>query len=275
MSSILKYSTIVFYAVTFVVLLWRSHLPSESQITDKRGLMLLMWAIACVLHAAHLYPQTFTSQGMNLTFYNTISLMLFMISTLVLILSISKKREFIGLFLLPIVVASIALTILKPEIHVATSNFRGLQLHIVFSLFAFSVLTISAIQSILLFNQERHLHKAKFDSMTRVLPPLHDTEKFLFQTITIGFILLSVALITGFLFLENMFQQHIAHKTILSILAWLLFAVLLWGRWKFGWRGQMAVRWTLGGFAFLILAYLGSKFVQEIVLHRFADLPVS
>ena len=111
--------------------------------------------------------------------------------------------------------------------------------------------------------------------MTRALPSLHDSEKFLFQTITIGFILLSIALITGFLFLENMFQQHVAHKTILSILAWVLFAVLLWGRWYLGWRGQMAVRWTLGGFAFLILAYLGSKFVQDIVLHRVLDIPLS
>jgi len=275
MSSILKYSTIVFYAVTFIVLLWRSHRPANSQIADKRGLMLLIWALACTLHALHLYPQTFTSQGLNLTFYNEVSFVLFMIYTLVLILSITKKREFIGLFLLPIVVAGIALTILKPEIHVATSNVRGLQLHIVFSLFSFSVLTISAIQSILLFNQERHLRKAEIDGMTRALPSLHDSEKFLFQTITIGFILLSIALITGFLFLENMFQQHVAHKTILSILAWVLFAVLLWGRWKFGWRGQMAVRWTLGGFAFLILAYLGSKFVQEIVLHRVLDIPLS
>ncbi len=275
MSSILKYGSILFYAVTFIVLLWRSHRPADSQTSDKRGLMLVVWAIACVLHALHLYPQTFTDQGLNLTFYNAVSLVLFIIATLVLILSFTKNREFIGLFLLPIVVASIVLTILKPEIHPAASNIRGLQLHILFSLFAFSVLTIAAIQSILLFNQERHLRKAQFDNMTRALPPLNDSERFLFQTISIGFILLSVALLTGFLFLENMFQQHIAHKTILSILAWVLFAVLLWGRWKFGWRGQMAVRWTLGGFVFLILAYLGSKFVQEIILHRAADLPLS
>lgn len=274
MSSILKYSTILLYALTFAVLLWRSHRPS-SEATDKRGLMLLLWGAACVLHAIHLYPQTFTSQGMNLTFYNAVSLVLFMISTLVLILSIFKRREFIGLFLLPIVIAGIALTILKPEIQIATSSVRGLQTHIVFSLFAFSVLTISAIQSILLFGQERNLRNAELQGITRALPPLHETEKFLFQTITIGFVLLSVALITGFVFLENMFQQHIVHKTILSILAWVLFAVLLWGRYQFGWRGQMAVRWTLGGFAFLILAYLGSKFVQEIILNRVTDIPLS
>jgi len=274
MSSILKYSTIIFYALTFIVLLWRSFRAPTSD-TDKRGVMLLMWAIACVLHALHLYPQTFTADGLNLTFYNAVSLVLFIISTLILILSIKKRREFLGLFLLPIVIAGIALTILRPEILVATSSVRGLQFHIVFSLFAFSVLTISAIQSILLFNQERNLRNAELQGITRALPPLHETEKFLFQTITTGFILLSIALITGFVFLENMFQQHIVHKTILSILAWMLFAVLLWGRWKFGWRGQMAVRWTLGGFAFLILAYLGSKFVQEIILNRAANIPLS
>ena len=275
MSNILKYGTILLYALTFIVLLWRSHRPVNNQTADKRGLMLFIWALACTLHALHLYPQTFTSQGLNLTFYNAISLVLFIISTLILILSVTKKREFLGLFLLPIVIAGIALTILKPEIHAATSNVRGLQFHIVFSLFAFSVLTISAIQSILLFNQERHLRKAELEGITRALPPLHETEKFLFQTIVAGFVLLSVALLTGFLFLENMFEQHIVHKTILSILAWVLFAVLLWGRWQFGWRGQMAVRWTLGGFAFLILAYLGSKFVQEIILNRAADIPLS
>ncbi len=275
MSSIFKYSAIAFYAFTFIVLLWRSHHTPDSQASDKRGLMLILWTFACILHALYLYPQTFTSQGLNLTFYNAVSLVLFIISALVLILSISKKREFLGLFLLPIIIAAIALTIFKPEIHVSASNVRGLQFHILFSLFAFSVLTISAIQSILLLNQDRHLRKAELQGITRALPPLHETEKFMFQTITIGFVLLSIALFTGFLFLENMFEQQIAHKTILSILAWMLFAVLLWGRWKFGWRGQTAIRWTLGGFVFLILAYLGSKFVQEILLDRIDSVPLS
>jgi ABC-type uncharacterized transport system permease subunit len=285
MSNLLKYSTIFFYAATFIVLLWRSHRSpntvtdkastENTETSDKRGLMLMTWAIACSLHSFHVYPDIFTEQGLNLRFYSVVSLVLFIISTLVLVLSIKKNREFIGLFLLPMVIAGIALTIFNPEIRIAATNIRGLQFHIIFSLFAFSVLTISAIQSILLFNQEKQLRNAKFDGMARSMPSLYDSENFLFQTITTGFILLSIALISGFMFLENMFQQQVVHKTILSILAWLLFAVLLWGRWKFGWRGQMAVRWTLGGFAFLILAYLGSKFVQEIVLHRFAELPVS
>ncbi|MCZ6566482.1 MAG: cytochrome c biogenesis protein CcsA [Gammaproteobacteria bacterium] len=275
MSIILKYSTILFYALTFVLILGRAHRIADSDQSGKRGAMLLLWFIACALHAIHLYPQTFTKLGLNLTFYNAVSIMLFIISALILILSITKKREFLGLFILPIAVASVALTIFRPETAASTSSLHGLQIHIVTSLFAFSVLTISALQSILLFSQDRHLRKHSVGSITRALPPLHDTEKFLFQTISVGFVLLSVALGSGFLFLENMFEQHLVHKTILSIIAWIVFALLLAGRWQFGWRGQKAMHWTLGGFGFLILAYLGSKFVQELILSGVSSLPIT
>jgi ABC-type uncharacterized transport system permease subunit len=93
-------------------------------------------------------------------------------------------------------------------------------------------------------------------------------ETLLFQLIGVGFVLLSMALVTGAIYMENMFAQHLVHKTILSIIAWLVFATLLWGRWRFGWRGRTAIRWTLSGFALLALAYLGSKLVLEIILNR-------
>lgn len=275
MSNIIKYSTILFYGLTFILILWHTHQLSEGIRTNKRVLMLIFWGIACALHAIHLYPQTFTTHGLNLTFYNAVSIVVFIISALILILSITKKAEILGLLFLPIVIAGITLTILKPEVAASGPNLRGLQVHIVASLFAFSVLTISALQSILLFTQDQHLRKHDLSGITRAFPPLRDTEKFLFQTITVGFLLLTVALATGFVFLENMFEQHIAHKTILSILAWIVFALLLWGRWQFGWRGRKAMSWTLGGFGFLILAYLGSKFVQELILHRVAIIPVT
>ncbi|MYB89805.1 MAG: phosphohydrolase [Proteobacteria bacterium] len=275
MSSLLKFAAIAFYALTFVVILWRTHKLNESEHDGNRSLMLTVWGVACLLHAAYLYPQTFTAQGLNLTFYNAVSILFFIIAVLVLALSMARKAELLGLLVLPIVVTSIALTIYRPEIAASTLNLHGLQLHIVTSLFAFSVLAISALQSILLFAQDRHLRKHQLGGMTRALGPLHDTEKFLFQTIGVGFLLLSVALVTGFLFLEDMFEQHVVHKTVLSVLAWLVFALLLWGRWQFGWRGSMAMRWTLGGFGFLFLAYLGSKFVLELILQRVISIPVT
>lgn len=279
MSNLLKFSSIFFYALTFLTILWNINQLSEKQLdigqNSKRGLLLFLWLAACILHAAHLYPQTFTEQGLNLSFFNAVSIVLFIIAVLLLILSGTKKREFIALFILPLVIASIVLTLLNPSSISTTSSIQGLQVHILTSLFAFSVLTIAAVQSIILFAQDRRLRKHNVSGLTRALPPLHDTEKFLFQSITVGFVLLTVALGTGFIFLENMFQQHVAHKTILSILAWIVFALLLWGRKQFGWRGQSAMRWTIGGFALLILSYLGSKFVQELILHRVASLPIT
>jgi ABC-type uncharacterized transport system permease subunit len=92
-------------------------------------------------------------------------------------------------------------------------------------------------------------------------------EKMLFEIILIGFITLTISLGSGLIFLENMFTQHLAHKTILSIIAWAVFLTLLIGHWKLGWRGKTAIRWTLSGFVSLMLAYFGSKFVLEIILH--------
>ena len=93
-------------------------------------------------------------------------------------------------------------------------------------------------------------------------------ENLLFQMIAFGLGMLTLSLITGSLYLDDMFEQRLAHKTILSMIAWVVFTTLLWGRWKFGWRGKKAIRWTLSGFIVLMLAYMGSKWVAEIILGR-------
>jgi len=98
------------------------------------------------------------------------------------------------------------------------------------------------------------------------MPPLQTMETLLFEMIAVGFALLSAALLAGMVYLDNIFAQHLVHKTVLSILSWVVFAVLLWGRFKFGWRGKFAIRWVVGGFATLMLAYFGSKLVLEVLL---------
>jgi ABC-type uncharacterized transport system permease subunit len=93
-------------------------------------------------------------------------------------------------------------------------------------------------------------------------------EYLLFQMLTTGIVFLTLSLASGFLFIEDLFAQHLVHKTVLSILAWIIFTGLLIGRSRYGWRGQTAIRWTLIGFALLLLAYFGSKLVLELILHR-------
>jgi len=116
--------------------------------------------------------------------------------------------------------------------------------------------------------QDYYLRHKKPLKVMRHLPPLQVMETLLFQLIITGFVLLTLSLLSGAIFVENMFAQHLAHKTLLSSLAWLVFAGLLWGRWQYGWRGRIVLQWTLTGFMVLMLAYLGSKLVLELILQR-------
>jgi ABC-type uncharacterized transport system permease subunit len=93
-------------------------------------------------------------------------------------------------------------------------------------------------------------------------------ESVLFDFISFGFALLSLAIISGFITLDNIFAQHVLHKTILTILAWFIFGTLLIGHYWRGWRGQRAVKFTLIGFSFLLVGFLGSKVVLELILQR-------
>ena len=93
-------------------------------------------------------------------------------------------------------------------------------------------------------------------------------ESLLFQLIGLGWTALGIAIASGVVFIDDFFAQHLAHKTVFSILSWLMFGILLWGRHYKGWRASTAVRWTFVAFAFLVLGYFGSKFVMEIILQR-------
>ena len=143
-----------------------------------------------------------------------------------------------------------------------------LQLHAWLALLAYATLALSTVLALFLWAQERALRRREFHAWLRVLPPLTELEDLLFRTIGVGFLLLTATLLTGVLFVENLFAQHLVHKTVLSVLSWLAFGALLLGRWQRGWRGATAVRWTLAAMALLVLAFFGSKFVLELVLHR-------
>ena len=117
---------------------------------------------------------------------------------------------------------------------------------------------------------DRALHAKRFSPVIRQMPPLLALERLLFQVLWAGFALLTLTVFSGVLFSEQLFGRPVAlsHKTVFALMSWLIFAALMWGRWRHGWRGRLAVRWTLAGFVLLLLAYVGSKFVLEVLLHR-------
>lgn len=222
-----------------------------------------------LLHAVALYPTLITDAGLNLAFFNAASLIGLLTALLLLLATLIRPLESLGIILLPMAALTIALMFAYPSERLAnTTSSWQLDLHILLSILAYSLLVIAAIQALLLSIQEHQLRHRRPGGLIRALPPLQIMESLLMQLIGTGFIFLSLALLSGILFLEDIFAQHLVHKTVLSIVAWGLFAVLLWGRWRFGWRGRVVIRWTLGGFIFLMLAYFGSKLVLELVLGR-------
>ena len=140
--------------------------------------------------------------------------------------------------------------------------------HILASVLGYGLLTLAAAQALVVVTQEWLLRQRKALGLLRAMPPLESMDVFLFQIIIAGFVFISLSLASGLLFLEDPFAQHLLHKTVLSIIAWLVFLVLLTGRWRRGWRGRTAVRYTLSGYALLVLAYFGSKFVLEVLLGK-------
>ena len=140
--------------------------------------------------------------------------------------------------------------------------------HVLSSIIAFSLLNIAALQAILLSIQDQQLRSHSPRRIILAFPPLQAMETLLFQMIATGLGFLTIALISGFMFVDDLFAQHLAHKTILSIIAWIIFSALLTGRIRYGWRGSIAIQWTLIGFVLLLMGYFGSKLVLELILKR-------
>lgn len=140
--------------------------------------------------------------------------------------------------------------------------------HIAISVVAYTLLSLGALISLLIYFQDRALRRRSSAAWLSVLPPLVTMEQVLFTTIHAGVVLLTLSVFSGLIFVDNVFAQHLVHKTVLSIIALFVFGVLLLGRWRFGWRGRKAIHWTLVGYGLLVLAYFGSRLVLEVVLQR-------
>jgi len=255
--------SILFYAAAIGLLL-KQWLSAENGLNKQP---LYAAVIAVVFHAISLYSIIFTSQGIDIGFFSALTFTAWLMSSLLVIASFSLPIGCLGLLVYPFALITLLLRSMTEQQQLLTDLLvPGLQSHILFSLIAYSLLSIAVAQAILLYIQDKYLHNKHPSGFINSLPSLETMEILLFRIIGLGVIALSISLLSGFYYLDDMFAQQLVHKTILSLIAWSIFVVLLWGHYKFGWRGKIAIKWSMSGFILLMLAYFGSKFVIELVL---------
>jgi ABC-type uncharacterized transport system permease subunit len=207
------------------------------------------------------------SSGLSLGFYRISSLIFLAINTICALMILCRPLQNLLVALFPLSAMSVLVSAYAPETATLSTDLPpGLLLHISSSILAYALLTLAAAQAALVAAQDYQLRHRHTRGIVQILPPLQLMESMLFELLLLGVILLSISIVSGFLFLENIFAQHLVHKTALTMVAWGLFSLLLWGHYRLGWRAQTAVRLTLAGFAALMLAFFGSKLVLELIL---------
>lgn len=238
--------------------------PAAVKTSLPVGIMIIM---ALLFHAADIAFTMQAAGGWNLGLFTTFSLTTWLMALIALIIGSRMPRAHPGIIIYPLVALSLILKVELPSPEPPSLSEPALEWHVLLSLAAYSLFMLAAIQAIVLAIQEKQLRRHHVAGIIRKLPPLQTMETALFQLIITGFALLTLGLITGLMFVDDLFAQHLVHKTVLSVIAWCVFAALLWGRMRHGWRGKTAVKWTLAGFSFLLLAYMGSKFVLEYLVN--------
>lgn len=251
------------YAATIVAIATRTRRKTIT--IDVQTSLLWLGALGC--HALGVSQLLFTDAGLNLAFFKAGSAVAWLIAALLWLHCLQKPLLTISLAILPVIAAAALLGEIDGR-QVTTSNTTVSGIHIFTSLLAYSVLGLCGVQAIMLYLQNRKLRGYGSKALLQILPPLDTMELFLFNLLVLGFALLSVSLLTGWIDHQDLLAQHLMHKTVLSGAAWLVFALLLGGHALMGWRGDRAAKLTLTGFGLLIVGYFGSKFVLEYILQR-------
>lgn len=232
------------------------------------------WLLAALLaHGATLLLELFPpgEAGMRFGFAVALSLITWLAVALYWIESFYARMEGLQMLGLPLAAVCGLLPWLLPGQHLlANAGSPVFRLHFMMAMLAYGLFTLAALHAILMAVTEQRLHRGRMTPLFVGLPPLLTMEALLFRLIHIAFALLTLTLASGILFSEQIFGKALPfnHKTVFAVLSWLIFAALLAGRHLYGWRGRMALRWTLAGFAVLLLAYVGSRFVLEVILGR-------
>lgn len=257
-------------AVYFWRTRWRGPLLDEPSGGLHRGERLVLLA-AMLVHAFSLRTEIFGDGNMRFGFAIALSVILWLAIALYWIESFYARMEGLQMLGLPLAAGAVLMPLLFPEPHVLqNAGSAGFRLHFLTAMLAYSLFTLAALHALLMAAAEKGLHRGRISPLLAGLPPLLTMEALLFRLIHVAFVLLTLTLISGVGFSETLFGKAFSlnHKTVFAVISWFIFAALLIGRHLRGWRGRVALRWTLAGFVALLLAYVGSRFVLEVVLGR-------
>ncbi len=237
----------------------------------NQKLTIILSTLAILTHMLLLVNSVFTARGEDLSFINVSLLTCWVI--VVAVTAVSLK--FPATLLLPVVYGFAALLLIASLFmphHVLLESLNlevGLVTHVSLSLLAYCVLIIATLYAIQFYFIDKRLKNKDLAIVRSHLPPLMQVEQQLYQLVTLGSALLTLAILSGFVFLDGMLGKQFIHKTVLSIIAWGIFVAVAWGHKFRGWRGRSSVFTTMVGAFILTLAYFGSRFVQEVILERF------
>jgi len=242
----------------------RQNLISDN---NDRQQVFISGYIAVLAHFVVIVMITSQPEGLDFGVLKTASVVSWIIVVAVLLSSRKKPLDNLFLYLFPLAILCLLGSVFVPSSYAPQGTYSlGVGVHILLGILAVSIITIAAFQTLLISFLNKLLKEKRSFSLVSHLPPLETMEALLFEMLWFGLLLLTGVLLTGWLFMDDFFGQHLSHKAVLSTLSWVVFSILLWGRHQLGWRGKTANRWILTGFAFLILAYFGSKIVLEFIL---------
>lgn len=258
---------------------WRTKWNESASFANKRWNVAARWEryamlAPLILHGITLYQTIFIGDGLSFGVGNAVSSIVWLTAFIYWFSGFFYRLEGLQTLFAPVAAAgaiAVLLPLVFPSIHpLVNTALPAFKAHMLVAMMAYSFLTIAVLHALLMMVVERRLHHPSASPVLTNLPPLLVMEKLLFRIIWAGFILLTLTLFSGVIFSQEVFGQSLtfSHKTLFGFISWGVFAGLLFGRHIYGWRGRIAVRWTIAGFIILLLAYIGSKFVAEIILSR-------
>lgn len=242
----------------------------KQQQKPSKSIVTLLTCICLISHGLGIELLAHNSESIDIHIFKMLSLIVWITVLIVFVTAFLSPVQSLYLFLFPIAAGSIAISLLPhEETPLATDLGIGLIFHIVLSIVAYCLIGIATFQALLWSWQNQRVKQHKMTGAMKLLPPLQTMEQLMFNVLWVGEILLLAGITLGFVFVDHIFEQQLIHKTVLSLLASLVFAIILWGRVVNGWRGALAVKWMLGGYSLLMLSYFGTKVVIELLLVRY------